>query len=63
VVDEIEGADDGVVEPFGTDGAWSLPLAAGARITPVAEAQGWTWRRRGLRVDLLDAAVDLRHAA
>ena len=63
---EISEADDDWAEALDldledrTDGAWSFHLSAGGWITPVTEAQRWTWRRRGLRGDLLDAAVDLR---
>lgn len=45
-----------------TDGAWSFHVAAGGCITPVIEGQGCRWRQRGLRLDLLDAALALRRS-
>jgi hypothetical protein len=63
---EITQADDEWAEALDldledqTDGAWSFHVAAGGWITPVTEAQEWRWRRRGRRLDLLDAALGLR---
>ena len=61
---EISEADDEWTEALHDylddqlGGTWSLHLAAGDRLTPLAQPLTWTFRR-GLHLDLFQAAVDL----